>query len=242
MTETFGRVMGSALERLQEQMVALVPPTLAGAVILLVAYLLAPLSRWLILRVFKGLAIDRFLRRSGLAFILDPSGHLRAARAAAGAAYWGLLIGGVLTALSVFNTQLTTQIVQSVVFLLPNLVLAGAILLAGTWLSQHLARSALVWAVNESIPYPRRLAALVRVLLMFVAVVVAADQLDFARSVFLAAFIMIGGGLILTVSLAVGVGAGRGFGRFLAGRQEHTGSGAPEHTTDDRPQSLWSHL
>ena len=234
MTETFRRVLGSVVERLQEQVATLVPPLLAGAVILLVAYLLAVGSRWLITRVFKGLAIDRFLRQSGLAFIIDPSGHLRAARATAGAVYWGFLIAGVLTALGVFNTELTTQIVQGVIFLLPNLVLSGAILLAGTWLSQYLARSALLWAVNEGIPYPRRLAVLVRVLLMFVAVVVAADQLNFARSVFLAAFIMIGGGLILTVSLAVGIGASRGVGRFLAGRQEQV--------KDDRPESLWSHL
>lgn len=242
MTETFGRVMGTTLERLQEQMVMLVPPTLAGAVILLVAYLLAVFSHWLIIRVFKGRAIDRFLRQSGLAFIIDPSGHLRAARAAAGAAYWGFLVAGVLTALSVFDTELTTQIVQGVVFLLPKLVLAGAILLAGTWLSQYLARAALVWAVNEGVPYPRRLGALVRVLLMFVAVVVAADQLNFARSVFLAAFIMIGGGLILTVSVAVGIGAGRGLGRFLAARQEHGNAGTPEHVNDEQPESLWSHL
>jgi len=234
MTETFRRVLGSVMERLQEQVATLVPPLLAGTVILLVAYLLAVGSRWLITRVFKGQTIDRFLRQSGLAFIIDPTGHLRAARTAAGTVYWGFLIAGVLTALSVFNTELTTQIVQGVIFLLPNLVLSGAILLAGTWLSQYLARSALLWAVNEGIPYPRRLAVLVRVLLMFVAVVVAADQLNFARSVFLAAFIMIGGGLILTVSLAVGIGASRGVGRFLAGRQEQV--------KDDRPESLWSHL
>jgi hypothetical protein len=234
MTETFQRVLGTVLERLQEQAAMLVPPLLAGAVILLVAYLMAVLSRWIINKIFKGLAIDRFLRQSGLAFIIDPTGHLRAARAAAAAVYWGFLIAGVLTALSVFDTELTTQIVQSVIFLLPNLVLSGAILLAGTWLSQYLARSALVWAVNEGIPYPRRLAALVRLLLMFVAVVVAADQLNFARTVFLAAFIMIGGGLILAVSLTVGLGAGSRLGRFLAGK--------PEQVKDDPPGSLWSHL
>lgn len=234
MTETFRRVLGSVVERLQEQVATLVPPLLAGAVILLAAYLLAIVSRWLITRVFKGQAIDKFLRQSGLAFIIDPTGHLRAARAAALTVYWGFLIAGVLTALSVFNTELTTQIVQGVIFLLPNLVLAGAILLAGTWLSQYLARSALLWAVNEGIPYPRRLAVLVRVLLMFVAVVVATDQLNFARNVFLAAFIMIGGGLILTVSLAIGIGASRGVGRFLAGRQQQE--------TDDKPESLWGHI
>ena len=70
--------------------------------------------------------------------------------------------------------------------------------------------------------------------LMFVAVVVAADQLNFARSVFLAAFIMICGGLILAVSLAVGIGASGGVGRFLGDRQGTT--------KEEKPESLWSHL
>jgi hypothetical protein len=69
---------------------------------------------------------------------------------------------------------------------------------------------------------------------MFVAVVVAADQLNFARSVFLAAFIMIGGGLILAASLAIGIAASRGVGRLVTGRQEAV--------KDEGPESLWSHL
>lgn len=234
MTETFRKVFEGVLERLQYQITTMLPPLLAGTVILLVAYFLAILSRWLITRIFKGLAIDKFLRQSGLAFMIDPSGRLRAARVAAETVYWGFLIAGVLTALSIFNTDLTTQIVQGFVFLLPKLVLSGAILLAGTWLAQYLGRSTLVWAVNEGIPGPRRIATLVRILLMFVAVVVAADQLNFARNVFFAAFIMICGGLILAVSLAVGIGASRGVGRFLAGKQDEA--------NEDRTPSLWSHL
>lgn len=234
MAETFRRVFEGVVERLQYQAATLVPPLLAGVVILLVAYLLAILSRRLITRIFKGLKIDKFLRQTGLAFMIDPSGRLRAARVAAETAYWAFLTAGVLTALSIFDTDLTTQMVQGFVFLLPKLVLSGAILLAGTWLSQYLGRGALVWAVNEGIPGPRRIAALVRVLLMFVAVVVTADQLNFARSVFLAAFIMICGGLILAVSLAVGIGASRGVGRFLSDKQDQV--------REDRAESLWSHL
>lgn len=234
MTETFRQVFEGVIQRLQHQVATLLPPLLAGLVILLVAYALALLSRWVIIRIFKGLAVDKFLRQSGLAFMIDPSGRLRAARVAAETAYWLFLIGGALTALSIFNTDLTTQMVQGLVFLLPKLVLSGAILLAGTWLAQYFGRSALVWAVNEGIPGPRRIAALVRVLLMFVAVVVAADQLNFARSIFLAAFIMICGGLILAVSLAVGIGASQGVGRFLVEKQDRA--------REERAESLWSHL
>jgi hypothetical protein len=234
MTETLRQVFEGVLERLQYQVATLLPPLLAGAVILLVAYALAVLSRWLVTRIFKGRAIDRFLRQSGLAFMIDPSGRLRAARVAAQTAYWSFLVMGILTALSIFNTNLTTQMVEGFVFLLPKLLLSGAILVAGAWLAQYLGRSTLVWAVNEGIPGARRLAALVRLLLMFVAVVVAADQLNFARSVFLAAFIMIGGGVVLAVSLAVGIGASRGVGRFLAERQDQA--------KQEQSQSLWSHL
>ncbi|MCC6538740.1 MAG: hypothetical protein IT162_14385 [Bryobacterales bacterium] len=234
MAETFRRVFEGVLERLQYQIATFLPPLLAGVVILLVAYLLAVFSRWLITRIFKGLAIDKFLRQTGLAFTIDPSGRLRTARVAAEIAQWGFLVGGLLTALSIFNTDLTTQMVQGFVFLMPKLVLSAAIVVAGIWLAQYLGRSALVWAVNEGIPGPRRIAAVVRILLVFVAVVVAADQLNFARSVFLAAFIMIGGGLILAVSLAVGIGASRGVGRYLGDRSEQL--------KEDRNETLWSHL
>jgi hypothetical protein len=232
-TETLRKVFEGVLERLQHQVTTLLPPLLAGAVILLLAYALAVISRWIVTRIFKGLAIDRFLRQSGLAFLIDPSGRLRAARVAAAGVYWGFLTAGVLTAVSIFNTELTNQMVQGFVFLLPKLALSGAILLAGAWLARYLGRSVLVWAVNEGIPAPRRIAAAVRVLLLFVAVVVAADQLNFARSVFLAAFIMTCGGFILAVSIATGVAASRSLGRFLAERQE------PGKET---AASLWDHL
>ena len=160
------------------------------------------LARWLIYRIFKGLTIDKFLRQSGIAFLVDPSGRLRATRLVAETVYWCILLSGVLVGVNVFGTDLTTQIVQSFVFLLPKLFVAGLILLGGTWLGQYLGRSMLVWAVNENFPSPRRLAAVVRILIMFVAVVVAADQLNFARSVFLAAFIIFVGGAVLAASLA----------------------------------------
>jgi len=68
---------------------------------------------------------------------------------------------------------------------------------------------------------------------MFVAVVVAADQLDFARSVFLAAFIILVGGGVLTASLAIGLsGVGR---RLLQVQKEQQGE-------DTRERSLWNHL
>jgi hypothetical protein len=233
MIEVLRKVLEGALERLHHQLTTYLPSLLAALTLVLGAYAIAVLVRWLIYRIFKGRTIDKFLRQSGVAFLVDPSGRLRATRLVAETAYWSVMLVGVLLGLNVFGTDLTTRMVQSFVFLLPKLLVAGLILLGGTWLGHYLGRSMLVWAVNENFPSPRRLAAVVRILIMFVAVVVAADQLNFARNVFLAAFIIFVGGAVLAASLAVGLG-GRGVSRFLWERGEQT--------SDSAERSLWSHL
>jgi hypothetical protein len=234
MVRTLQTVLESMLDRLYKYVTIYLPSLLAALILFLGAYLMAVVARWVLYRIFKGPAIDKFLRQSGLAFMIDPSGRLRATRIVAETVYWGFLLSGFLLGLSVFDTDITTQIIQSLVFLMPKLVMAGLILLAGAWLGHYLGRSMLVWAVNESIPGARRLSVLVRIVVMFVAVVVAADQLDFARSVFLAAFIILVGGGVLTASLAVGF-HGAGLRRLLQGQQE-------QQTEDNRERSLWNHL
>jgi hypothetical protein len=233
MIETLRKVLEGALERLHYHITTYLPSLLAALTLVLGAYLTAALVRWVIYRIFKGLTMDKFLRQSGIAFMVDSSGRLRATRLVAETAYWGILLSGVLVGVNVFGTDLTTQIIQSFVFLLPKLFVAGLILLAGAWLGQYLGRSMLVWAVNEGFPSPRRLAAIVRILIMFVAVVVAADQLNFARGVFLAAFIIFVGGAVLASSLAIGLGRG-GLQRFFEAKREQTG--------ESGERSLWSHL
>jgi Mechanosensitive ion channel, conserved TM helix len=207
MLETLQRILEQALQQLTYVLQAFVPPLLAGAAVLLVFYVVAAFGRWLINRIFKGTAVDRFLSQSGISTMIDRSGRLRARRVASAAVFWIIFGIGLLTALSAFNTAITTRMVDSLVSLFPKLVTAGAILLGGVWLAQYFARTLLVWAVNESVPAARYWAAAVRIVIIFAAVVVAADHLDFARSVFLAAFILLVGALALAAALAVGLGA-----------------------------------
>lgn len=234
MIETLKSILEGALERLHNNVTTYLPAALAAMTLILSAWLLAWITRWLLYRIFKGMAIDRFLRRSGLAFMLDRSGRLRATKIVAESVYWCIVVTGLLMGINVFNTDLTTQIIQSFVFLLPKLVVAGLILLGGVWLSHYLGRSMLVWAVNEEFPYPRRLAAVVRIMIVFVAAVVAAYQLNFARPVFLTAFILVTGGTVFTLSMAVVVELRSELRRYFDKKAQDTAQ--PEE------RSLWSHL
>lgn len=234
MIDTLRMILEGALERLHNHVTTYLPATLAALTLILSAWLIAWIGRWLLYRIFKGMAIDRFLRRSGLAFIVDRSGRLRATKIVAESVYWCVLLTGILMGINVFNTELTTEIIQSFVFLLPKLAIAGLILLGGVWLSQFLGRSMLVWAVNEEFPFPRRLAAVVRIMILFVAVVVASYQLEFARPVFLTAFILVAGGAVFTLSMAVVFGLRGDLRRFFEKK--------PEDSSQPEERSLWSHL
>ena len=215
MIETLQNILKEARDRVSQQITVILPGLLAGLTILLAAYMLARFARWLLVRIFKGVALDRFLSQSGLSTMLARSGGLRATSLMAQGTYWMILLLGLLTALSAFNTNLSTEIIEAVVFLFPKVVTAALIVLAGAWLGQYLGRSTLVWAVNEGIPVPRRLAGAVRVAIVFISVVVAAVQLNFASSVFFAAFVLLVGGVILALSLAVGLGSREWVQRYL---------------------------
>ncbi len=234
MTETMKKVLEGVLDRLQLQVTTYLPPLVVALILLAGAYLLAVAARWLLRRIFKGVAVDRFLRSTGLAFMIDSRGRLRATVLAAETAYWGILLAGALIGLSAFHTDLTSRMTQTFVMLLPKLLVAASILLAGFWLGHYLGRSTLVWCVNEEIPHPRRFASAVRITLMSVAVVVAADYLNFARGVFLAAFIILLGGATLAASLSLGLGGREAARRYFEQRRAR----------DEEPgaRSLWSHL
>jgi hypothetical protein len=204
-----------------------------AGVILLVAFVVASALRWVVLRGMKGIALDKFLRESGLDSVIARTGRLRAASLVAGALYWVTLGIGFLTALDVFNTTLTSRMVEATVFAIPKILTAAAIVLAGFWVAQYLSRSALLWAVNDGVPYARRIALAVKVAIVFVAVVVAADALDFAERVFLSAFLIFVGSAALAGSIALGWALRSLVERHVNGKSDESA---------DRESSVWNHL
>src|SRR5436189_6287281 len=108
MLEPLRKILEGVLQRLEKYETTVLPSLLAALVIVLAAWAIAACARWLIYRLFKGPAIDRFLRTSGLAFMIDPRGRLRATRIVGKTVYWCILLSGLLLGLSAFDTQFTT--------------------------------------------------------------------------------------------------------------------------------------
>lgn len=228
------RIARDTMGRLSRLITVHLPGFLAALFILLVSWGIAAAAHMLLIRIFRGARMDRFLRRSGLASLLPAQGSARATKMVAKGAYWVILTGGSLLALSAFDTQITSRMIEWVLLMVPKFLVGAMILLAGVWISRYLGRSALVWAFNEGVPCPRRIGQAVRVVVIFVTVVVAADFLDFARNVFLASFVLIVGGAMLAGGLALGLGGRKAMERYLEGK---------ESEVPDKPdEAVWKHL
>jgi hypothetical protein len=235
MIQTLEQLLEGVVRGIFAQLNGLLPPLIVAVFLFALFFVAAVLARWVLTRAVKGARMDRFLKEMGLSNMLADQGDVHTTPLVAGAAYWLILLSGALIGLSLFNTQLTTRMVEATVFLFPKLVTAGLIILAGAWLAQLLSRSVLVWTHNEDLPAPRRWAAATKVLVMFIAVVAASEILGFAPHVFFAAFVIVGSGAVLAASLALGLGGRDAVRRYLESRE------ADKLSREDE-KSLWNHL
>jgi hypothetical protein len=233
MSRVLREIFESSMARLSQYLMYYGPPLIVAAVILLTAFLAAISLRWLILKAIKGAALDRFIRNTGLSSGGDRNDQVRAAAVLGTITYWAILCIGFLTAIAVFDTSVTSRIVEGTVLAIPRLLTAIVILLAGFWLSKYWSRGALVWAVNEGVPFARPVATTVRALVLVIVVVVAADTLNFAPRVFFAAFVIILGAVALTASITGAL--------VLRSRVEQWLDGNSE-PFEQEERSIWKHL
>jgi hypothetical protein len=227
-------ILQGAVDRVGDQVYTFGAPILAALFILLITFVFARVVRWGLMRSFRGVAIDRFLRESGVVSILGLSSRINASRLVTGAVYWTIVIVGCLTALNAFGTRLTDGIVLASASLLPRIVGAIVIVVAGIWMGQYLSRTMLVWTYGEGLPSPRKWSAGLRALVVLMAVVIASDVLNLAEQVFFAAFVILAGGAVLALSLALGLGSGKAVENYLSKRQERS--------TEEETASVWQHL
>jgi small-conductance mechanosensitive channel len=113
----------------------------------------------------------------------------------------------VLFALTAADTPASVNLVRRFVDYIPNLIVAGLVLLLGAAVSRMISRSALLAAVNAQWPGARLIAGGVRVLVMTLVVVIALEQLHIGSLPLLVAFAIVFAGIVFALALAFGLGA-----------------------------------
>jgi hypothetical protein len=206
-----------AVDHLLQSAARLLPGIAAMAVLLVLATVVALLVRLLIRKVCARLEVDRRLREWGVAAPAQL-GRTAPSRVAERLAGWTILAMGFLVGLNIMESTATSAMALRLLEYVPRAVMGLVVLAVGVGASRAVERSLLIGAVNLGLQSGRLLALAARWLLLIVAGAIALEHLGLGGTILTIAFAILFGGLVLSVSLAVGLGAKDAVARSLERR------------------------
>jgi len=217
-----------SMHRALVQLASFLPGLLALLVAVLALTLLGALLAYLVRRVLTALHFDERFAHTQTPNVADWAPRHSPTVLITRTVFWACFLAGLLIGVSAFDASLSES--SNVSFLvIPYLThWAGAILilLAGTVIARFLARSVLIGAVNLQLQYARVLSLGVKWLVIVLSAAMALDHIEIGGTIVDLAFGILFGGIVLTLSLAVGLGS-----RDLVSR-------SLERTSDSRPTSI----
>lgn len=184
------------------------PGLLALLLAVLILTAIGAILAALLKRLLTAIRFDERLSKNSLVPLDWAPSHgptLLVARAV----FWANVVLGFLIGISAFDAAYAGNSQMSF-FLLPYLTHSvGAIILfiAGTLLARFLARTVLIEAVNARLQYARFLSVGVKWLVLVLTAATVLDHLEIGGTVVDLAFGILFGGIVLTLSLAIGLGS-----------------------------------
>jgi hypothetical protein len=216
-----------SLDRVLSLLIAILPGILAFFVALAVFTLIGMVISAVLRRALAWVKFDNYLTYTAGKGEWTPATSPSAIIARA--SFWACVLLGLIIGVSAFDASYATAATLPI-SLLPYLTHAvGAILLliAGTLIARFLARSVLIGAVNAQLQYARFLSLGVKWLVLVLTAAMVLDHLEVGGVVVELAFGILFGGIVLTLSLAVGLGSRDLVSRSLESHVERSS----EHAT-----------
>jgi hypothetical protein len=207
MWEQVGRSLNESTVRVLSQLASLLPGMLALIVAVLYSAMLAWLIALVIRRFLLGVHFDEQLERRGFTGVAEWSPKQSPALLVTRVVSWSIVMLGFVTGLAAFDATLTSQLAFHLFGYLPNVVAAVLVILVGGIVARYLARNVLIEAVNMNLQYARLLSLGVKWLVMVLAIAMALEHLQIGSGIVHLAFGILFGGIVFSLSLAVGLGS-----------------------------------
>ena len=212
----------ASLARVLTKVAVLLPAVLSLIVAVLICGLIGFLLASLARRILVFLRFDERVSLNSSSGLLQWSPLQVPSLAVSRVVFWCFIFLGLVLGVAAFGAayspseQITTQMYPY----LTHLVSAVLLFLAGTLVARFLGRSVLIGAVNMNLQYARLLSQGVKWLVLVLTVAMVLDHLGIGGAIVELAFGILFGGIVLALSLAIGLGSKEIVSRSL----EHEGS------------------
>jgi Mechanosensitive ion channel, conserved TM helix len=199
-----------SVQNMMSNIVNYLPTLLDGFVVLLVGAGFAWLIAKLVVRVLVLLRLDRVIARLGWGRTLER-GDVRHSLFGVIGTVIGLFVFLVFleNAILIWKLTVLSELLEKLVGLIPQLIVAGVILLVGWAAATAVSRAVLRALYQEEFGRARLIAKLVRAAILVFTCAVVLVQLHIAVGIVTGAFLIVFGALAFGVALAFGLGSKR---------------------------------
>ncbi len=220
----------SSLNRVLALLVSILPGVLGFILALAIFTAFGIFLSWVVRKLLTAFKFDDRMTRQYAGGIADWSpGHSPTALAGR-ISFWACVLLGLTIGIFSLDASYSPNSVLST-SLLPYLTHAvGAIVLlfAGNLIARFLARTVLIGAVNNQLQYARFLSMGVKWLVLVLTAAMVLDHLQIGGTIIELAFGILFGGIVLTLSLAIGLGSRDLVSRSLDRATDHSQSPSEE--------------
>ena len=210
-----------SVSEVMSNIVNYLPTLLAGFIVLLFGAVVAWIVSRVVVRILIFLRVDRIVVRLGWGRALEK-GDVRHSLVGILGVLLGLLIFLVFldNAVVIWKLTVLAELLEKLVHLIPQLVTAGIILLAGWVVATAVSRAVQRALVQEEFERARLASRIVRSAILVIACAIALVELDVAVTIVTGAFLIAFGALGLTFVLAFGLGSRRAVEKMLEEHQQ----------------------
>ena len=208
MWQQVSQALDQSVTRVATRIATLLPGFLALVVALLVALIVAWAIGFVLRRSLRSFDFDNKVAEWDLPGMRSAESSGRSPTdLAVRTVGWAIVVLGFLVGINAFEATLTSQFVSQLFAYLPNVLAAGLVLLVGAIAARFFSRSVLIGAVNLNVQYAHLLSLGMKWLILVLAGAMALNHLEIGGKIVDEAFAILFGGIVLTLALAVGLGA-----------------------------------
>jgi hypothetical protein len=187
-----------------------VPTLAAGALVLVLGVVLGWVAKRAVVRILIWLRLDRLAGRVGWRTAFGKGDVRAAIYELLGTVAFVLVVLVFLdNALIIWGLAVLSRLMDNVVFALPRLGLAALVIAIGIAVANAAAERTEEALEEEEVLHARLLARGLKAMLLAVAGALALWELDFARQIVLAGFVIGFGAMGIAFALSVGLGSAR---------------------------------
>jgi len=196
--------------RVLTEVATLLPAVVSLLLAVTICGLLGLLFAWIVRKLLVLFRFDDRVRANRSAVLLQwwsPAQNLSLTLSRA--VFWIGIFLGLVLGIASFDAAYTpsTHFAAELYPYLTRVVSAILILLIGTIVARFLGRSVLIGAVNMNLQYARLLSQGIKWLVLVLAIAMALEHLQIGGTIVELAFGILFGGIVLSLSLAIGLGS-----------------------------------